>query len=62
MALGLPECMGQFFSKPLDKMMFLGELSLDGTLRSVRGALSARVRRSRARYPETPIIERAGGI
>jgi magnesium chelatase family protein len=41
MALGLTGCMGQFFGKPLDKMMFLGELSLDGTVRSVRGALSA---------------------
>src|SRR5438552_3223861 len=41
MALGLTGCMGQFFGKALDKMMFLGELSLDGTVRSVRGALSA---------------------
>ena len=41
MALGLTGCMGQFFGKPLDKMMFLGELSLDGTVRPVRGALSA---------------------
>jgi magnesium chelatase family protein len=41
MALGLTGGMGQFFGKPLDKMMFLGELSLDGTVRSVRGALSA---------------------
>ena len=38
MALGLTGCMGQFFG---NKMMFLGELSLDGTVRSVRGALSA---------------------
>jgi len=41
MALGLTGCMGQFFGKALDKMMFLGELSLDGTVRPVRGALSA---------------------
>ena len=41
MALGLTGCMGQFFGKPLDKMMFLGELSLDGTVRPIRGALSA---------------------
>src|SRR5271163_5194845 len=41
MALGLAGCQGQFFGKTLDKMMFLGELSLDGTVRSVRGALSA---------------------
>src|SRR5246127_5930836 len=41
MALGLAGCMGQFFGKQLDKMMFLGELSLDGTVRPVRGALSA---------------------
>jgi len=56
--------MGQFFGKPLDKMMFLGELSLDGTVRSVRGALSAtlaaRVRRIRAHYPELRLLnERA---
>src|SRR6266446_937921 len=41
MALGLVGCQGQFFGKQLDKMMFLGELSLDGSVRSVRGALSA---------------------
>lgn len=41
MALGLTGCMGQFSGKPLKKAMFLGELSLDGTVRSVRGALSA---------------------
>jgi len=41
MALGLVGCMGHFFGKPLDKCMFLGELSLDGSVRSVRGALSA---------------------
>ena len=32
---------GQFFGKPLDQCMFLGELSLDGGVRPVRGALSA---------------------
>jgi hypothetical protein len=42
MALGLVGCMGHFFGKPLDTCMFLGELSLDGSVRSVRGALSAR--------------------
>src|SRR5215813_14697557 len=41
MAMGLAGCMGHFFGKPLDKCMFLGELSLDGSVRSVRGALSA---------------------
>ncbi len=41
MALGLVGCQGQFFGKQLDKMMFLGELSLDGSVRSVHGALSA---------------------
>jgi len=41
MALGLVGCPGQFFGKQLDKCMFLGELSLDGSVRSVRGALSA---------------------
>ena len=43
MALGLTGCQGQFFGKTLDKMMFLGELSLDGSVRSVRGALSAAI-------------------
>src|SRR5271163_936571 len=41
MALGLVGCQGQFFGKALNGMMFLGELSLDGSVRSVRGALSA---------------------
>src|ERR1700733_8790564 len=43
MALGLAGCMGHFFGKPLDKCMFLGELSLDGSVRSIRGALSATI-------------------
>ena len=41
MALGLVGCMGHFFGKQLDQCMFLGELSLDGGVRPVRGALSA---------------------
>ncbi len=41
MALGLVGCMGHFFGKQLSECMFLGELSLDGSIRSVRGALSA---------------------
>src|SRR5580704_15198072 len=41
MALGLVGCMGHFFGKSLDQCMFLGELSLDGSVRPVRGALSA---------------------
>src|ERR1700689_2253737 len=41
MALGLLGCQGTFFGKALDKFVFLGELSLDGAVRSVRGALSA---------------------
>jgi magnesium chelatase family protein len=41
MALGLTGCMGQFFGKVLDNCMFLGELSLDGSVRPLRGALSA---------------------
>lgn len=43
MALGLVGCQGQFFGKLIDGMMFLGELSLDGTVRPVRGALSATI-------------------
>jgi magnesium chelatase family protein len=41
MALGLVGCMGHFFGKQLNQTMFLGELSLDGGVRPVRGALSA---------------------
>src|SRR5580658_7330723 len=40
-ALGIVGCQGAFFGKKLDGYMFLGELSLDGGVRSVRGALSA---------------------
>src|SRR5271155_6227851 len=43
MALGLVGCQGQFSGKLRDTMMFLGELSLDGTVRPVRGALSATI-------------------
>jgi magnesium chelatase family protein len=43
MALGVVGCQGQFFGKMLDQMMFLGELSLDGSVRPVRGALSATI-------------------
>lgn len=38
MALGVVGCHGQFFGKMLDQMMFLGELSLDGSVRPVRRA------------------------
>jgi magnesium chelatase family protein len=41
MALGLLGCQGTFFGKILDSYVFIGELSLDGSVRSVRGALSA---------------------
>jgi magnesium chelatase family protein len=41
MALGLLGCAGTFFGKILDSHVFLGELSLDGSVRTVRGALSA---------------------
>jgi magnesium chelatase family protein len=41
MALGVLGCQGTFFGKTLDAYVFLGELSLDGSVRSVRGALSA---------------------
>lgn len=43
MALGVVGCQGQFFGKVLDQMMFLGELSLNGSVRPVRGALSATI-------------------
>ncbi len=41
MALGILGCTGTFFGKALDHCMFLGELGLDGSVRAVRGALSA---------------------
>ncbi len=41
MALGILGCIGSFFGKQLDGFVFLGELSLDGSVRPVRGALSA---------------------
>jgi len=41
MALGVLGCQGTFFGKILNSYVFLGELSLDGTVRSVRGSLSA---------------------
>src|SRR5271156_3218622 len=41
MALGLLGCQGTFFGKILDSHVFLGELSLEGGVRSVRGARSA---------------------
>src|SRR5579864_4963680 len=43
MALGILGCQGGFFGKKLDGFVFLGELSLDGSLRPVRGALSAAI-------------------
>src|ERR1700752_5378085 len=41
MALSILGGEGAFFGKQLDQYIFLGELSLDGQVRSVRGALSA---------------------
>jgi len=41
MALSILGCEGAFFGKRLDQYVFLGELSLDGQVRCVRGALSA---------------------
>ncbi len=41
MALGILGCLGTFFGKSLEGFVFLGELSLDGGVRPVRGALSA---------------------
>ena len=43
MALGLMGSQGSFHGKILDSHVFLGELSLDGSVRSVRGALSAAI-------------------
>src|SRR5258708_40120831 len=41
LALSILGCQGTFFGKRLDQYIFLGELSLDGQVRSVRGSLSA---------------------
>ena len=43
MALGLMGSQGSFHGKILDSHVFMGELSLDGSVRSVRGALSAAI-------------------
>ena len=43
MALGILGCQGTFFGKALENFVFLGELSLDGAVRPVRGALSAAI-------------------
>jgi magnesium chelatase family protein len=43
MALGILGCQGTFFGKALSSFVFLGELSLDGGVRPVRGALSAAI-------------------
>jgi magnesium chelatase family protein len=41
MGLGILGCQGTFFGKTLEGFLFLGELSLDGGVRPVRGTLSA---------------------
>lgn len=41
LALAILGCQGTFFGKRLEQFIFLGELSLDGQVRPVRGALSA---------------------
>ena len=43
MALGLMGSQGSFHGKILNSHVFLGELSLDGSVRPVRGALSAAI-------------------
>ena len=58
MALGLLGCQGTFFGKMLESYVFLGELSLDGGVRSVRGALSAALA---ARETRDTQCNRAGG-
>src|ERR1017187_7875000 len=57
MALGLVGCQGAFFGKLLDSYVFLGELSLDGSVRSVRGAGCSRTRHKKSRRAG---CERAG--
>ncbi len=41
MALAILGCQGTFFGKTLEQFICLGELSLDGSVRPVRGSLSA---------------------
>ena len=43
MALGILGATGAFFGRSLDDFLFVGELALDGGVRSVRGALSIAV-------------------
>ncbi len=58
MALGLLGCQGSFHGKVLDSHVFLGELSLDGGVRSVRGALSAALA-ARQRGVRTVVVPEA---
>src|SRR5271168_2991151 len=55
MALGLLGCQGTFFGKQLDSYVFLGELSLDGGVRSVRGIKNLVVPEANAR--EAAVVE-----
>ena len=38
-AIGILQASGQFFSTKLDKFLILGELSLDGGIQAIKGAL-----------------------
>jgi magnesium chelatase family protein len=58
MAMGLLGCQGSFFGKPLSDYVFLGELSLDGSVRAIRGALSAALE-TRARGVKNLVVPEA---
>jgi magnesium chelatase family protein len=58
MAMGLLGCQGSFFGKVLKDYVFLGELSLDGSVRPIRGALSAALE-TRARGVKNLVVPEA---
>jgi len=58
MAMGLLGCQGTFPGKTLTDFVFLGELSLDGSVRSIRGALSAALE-TRARGVKNLVVPEA---
>jgi len=49
-ALGILQASGQIYSKKLEEYMIMGELSLDGTLRPIRGVLPIAIEARKQKY------------
>ncbi|MGD9941809.1 MAG: YifB family Mg chelatase-like AAA ATPase [Burkholderiaceae bacterium] len=60
-AAGILAASGQIPAAELDGLELIGELSLDGTLRPVRGALAMTLAMSRDSRPRTLLLPRANG-